>query len=220
MSVREVFQRELSKLRESLLRMARLVEAEIADALGALRNFDRAAADKVRLNDQAVNELLRHIREQVFDVIATQQPVASDLRLLMGVQFVAIELERMGDYAVRIARRTATLAGLPHETLLPELGLMGQLASQQVRDILDALIEDDATRARKVAGKDAEVDRLYDRIFDKLIDGCGSELNAEESLRTVLLINVAHSLERVGDRVVNVAEEVVFLDSGKVVELD
>lgn len=217
---REAFQRELGALRESLLRMAGLVEAEIDDALAALRSFDRAAADDVRLNDRAVNELLRQIREQVFQVIAMQQPVAGDLRLLMGVQFLAIELERMGDYAVRIARRAATLAGLPRGTLLPELGLMGLLASQQVRDILDALIEEDAGRAREVAARDAEIDRLYDRIFDKLIDGCGGELDAEGSLRTVLLINVAHSLERIGDRVVNVAEDVIFLNSGHVVELD
>jgi phosphate transport system protein len=216
---REAFERELATLRESLLRMGGLVEAEIDDALAALRSFDREAADVVRMNDHAVNDMLREIREQVLQVTATQQPVASDLRLLMGVQFVAIELERMGDYAVRIARRTATLAGLPHAPLFPELRLMGQLASQQVRDILDALVEEDAARAHEVAAKDAEIDRLYDRIFDMLIDGSGAELNAEESLRTVLLINVAHTLERIGDRVVNMAEDVIFLDSGDVVEL-
>ena len=216
---REAFQRELERLRECLLRMAGLVESQIDDALTALRTYDGAAADRVRTNDQPINELFRQIREQVFQIMATQHPVASDLRLLMSVQFVAIELERMGDYAVRIARRTSTLAGLAHGPLLPELGLMGHLASQQVRDILEALVEQDAARAREVAAKDDELDRLYNRLFDKLIDGCGSDLNAEASLRTVLLIYVAHSLERIGDRVVNVAEDVVFLDSGNVVEL-
>jgi phosphate transport system protein len=218
---REAFTRELESLRESLLRMAGLVESQIDDALTALRAFDRAGADRVRMSDQTINELFRQLREQVFQVIATQQPVARDLRRLMGVQFVAIELERMGDYAVRIARRTSTLAGLPHGQLRPELGLMGELASQQVRDILDALIEEDPVRAREVAAKDDEIDRLYNRLFDSLVGDMGEDgIDAEDALRTVTLINVAHNLERIGDRVINVAEDIIFLDSGFVVELD
>src|SRR5437016_11879542 len=206
---REAFRKELELLRESLLRMAGLVESQIDDALTALRTFDRSGADLVRRNDQAINELFRQIREQVFQVIATQQPVAHDLRTLMGVQYIAIELERIGDYAVRIARRTQTLAGLPHNSLRPEFGLMGELASQQVRDILDALIEEDAERAREVAAKDDEIDRLYNRLFDSLVDDMGGDgLDAEDALRTVTLINVAHNLERIGDRVVNVAEDI------------
>ena len=218
-SVRQAFTRELELLRESLLRMAGLVESQIDDALTALRSFDRAGADRVRMNDQAINELFRQIREQVFQVIATQQPVARDLRSLMGVQYIAIELERIGDYAVRIARRTSTLSGLPHGPLRPEFGLMGELAGQQVRDILDALIEEDAERAREVAAKDGEIDRLYNRVFDDLIEDMGSGTDAEDALRSVTLINISHNLERIGDRVVNVAEDIVFLDSGQVVEL-
>ena len=217
--VRQAFTRELELLRESLLRMAGLVESQIDDALAALRTFDRGAADRVRMNDQAINELFRQIREQVFQVIATQQPVARDLRSLMGVQYIAVELERIGDYAVRIARRTSTLAGLPHGPLRPEFGLMGELASQQVRDILDALIEDDAAHAREVAAKDSEIDRLYNRLFDDLIEDMGRGTDAEDALRSVTLINIAHNLERIGDRVVNVAEDIVFLNSGEVVEL-
>ena len=218
-SVRQAFTRELESLRESLLRMAGLVESQIDDALTALRTFDRAGADRVRMNDQAINELFRQIREEVFQVIATQQPVARDLRSLMGVQYIAVELERIGDYAVRIARRTSTLTGLPHGPLRPEFGLMGELASQQVRDILDVLIEEDAARAGEVAAKDKEIDRLYNRLFDDLIEDMGDGLDAEDALRSVTLINIAHNLERIGDRVVNVAEDIVFLDSGQVVEL-
>jgi phosphate transport system protein len=218
---REAFTRELAALRESLLRMAGLVESQIDDALAALRQFDPAGADQVRRNDQGINELFRQLREEIFQVIATQQPVARDLRTLMGVQYIAIELERMGDYAVRIARRTSTLAGLPHGQLRPEFGLMGELASQQVRDILDALIEENSERAREVAAKDDEIDRLYNRLFDSLVDDMGEgAVDAEEALRLVTLINVAHNLERIGDRVVNVAEDIIFLATGFVVELD
>jgi len=218
---REAFTRELAALRESLLRMAGLVESQIDDALTALRQFDRAGADRVRMSDQSINELFRQLREEIFQVIATQQPVARDLRTLMGVQYIAIELERMGDYAVRIARRTSTLAGLPHDQLRPEFGLMGELASQQVRDILDALIEENAERAREVAAKDDEIDRLYNRLFDSLVDDVGDGAHEpEDALRLVTLINVAHNLERIGDRVVNVAEDIIFLSTGFVVELD
>jgi phosphate transport system protein len=217
---REAFRRELELLRESLLRMAGLVEGQIDEVLAALRSFDRGAAERVRRNDQPINELFRQLREQVFQVMATQQPVAHDLRTLMGVQYIAIELERIGDYAVRIARRTQTLAGLPHGPLRPEFGLMGELASQQIRDILDALIEEDADRAREVAAKDDEIDRLYNRVFDGLIEDMGTGVDSEDALRAVTLINIAHSLERLGDRVVNVAEDIIFLNSGMVVELD
>jgi phosphate transport system protein len=217
---RQAFQRELGFLRESLLGMATQVESQIEDALTALRTLDREAADKVRRNDQAINEAFRLLREQVLMVVATQQPVARDLRTLMGIQYIATELERIGDYAVRIARRTAVLAGLPGEPLRPEFGIMGELASQQVRDILDALIEQNPAVAQEVAAKDDEIDRLYNRVFDDLIEDMGSETTcAEDALRSVTLIQVAHDLERIGDRVTNVAEDIVFLESGQVIEL-
>ena len=217
---REVFRRELERVRESLLRMAGLVESQIDDVLAALRAFDREAADRVRRNDQPINELFRQLQEDLLQIMAARQLAPEDLRTLMGVQYIATELERIGDYAVRIGRRTQTLAGLPHDTLRPEFGLMGALASQQVRDILDALIEEDPERAREVAAKDDEIDRLYNRVFDALINDMGSGMDAEDALRSVTLINVAHSLERIGDRVVNVAEDIIFLGSGAVVELD
>ena len=217
---REAFRRELEKLRESLLDMAGRVESQIDEALAALRELDREAADRVRRNDQAINELFRQIRERVFMVVATQQPVAGDLRMLMGLQYIAIELERIGDYAGRIARRTAILAGLPNRPLRAEFGLMGELASQQVRDILDALIEQNVEVATEVAAKDDEIDRLYIRVFDDLIEELGSGTEcSEDALRSVTLIQVGHDLERIGDRVRNVAEDVVFLESGRVVEM-
>jgi len=216
---RDAFERELKDLRESLLRMATQVEAQIDDALTALRGLDRAGADQVRRSDQQLNELFRQIRERCFIVIATQQPVAGDLRTLMGVQYISTELERIGDYAVRIARMTSTLAGLPNGPLRAEFGLMGDLASRQVRDIVDALIEQDTERAREVAAKDDELDRLYHRVFDDLISDMADGTDPDSALRAVTLMLVAHNLERIGDRVTNVAEDIVFLQSGQVVEL-
>lgn len=216
---REEFNRELDSLRESLLRLATQVEAQISDALDALRTRDGEAADKVRRTDLTLNEVYRQIREQCFTVIATQQPVARDLRTLMGVLFISAELERMGDYAVRIARLTGTLVGLPAEPLRAEFGLMGKLAVEQVHDILDALIEHDEARAREVAGRDDEIDRLYHRVFDDMLEKMAGVGDSDGALRNITLILVAHNLERIGDRVTNVAEDIVFLESGQIVEL-
>ncbi len=200
--------------------MGTLVESQIEAALDALRRRDGTAAERVRTQDQYLNELFRQIREQVFMVISTQQPVARDLRHLMGIQYIATELERMGDYAVRIARMTGTLVGLPEQTLRAEFGLMGELAIGQVHDILEALIEENEIHARQVAGRDNEIDRLYHRVFEELVAEIGSgKTDSDGALRAVTLLLVAHNLERIADRVTNVAEDIVFLETGQVVEL-
>jgi phosphate transport system protein len=199
--------------------MASLVESQIHEALEALRNLDGDRALTVRSNDQRLNELFRRPREDWLTLIATQQPVARDLRTLMGIIYISSELERIGDYAVRVARFTGTLCGLPHAPLRAEFGLMGNLATSQVREILDALIEADEAKAREVAARDDEIDRLYHRVFDDLIREMADGGGEETALRTVTLLLVAHNLERIGDRVTNVAEDIVFLQTGQVVEL-
>ena len=216
---RETFERELRGVRDALLEMASLVESQIEDALTALQKLDREGADRVRGNDQRLNELFRRNREDCLTIIATQQPVATDLRTLMTVISISAEFERIGDYAVRIARFTGTLCGLPATPLRAEFGLMGQLARRQVRDVLDALIEGDEAKAREVAARDDEIDRLYHRLFDDLVQEMGEGGGQEVALRTLTLLLVAHNLERIADRVTNVAEEIVFLRSGQVVEL-
>jgi phosphate transport system protein len=200
--------------------MGTVVEAQIEASLDALRRRDGASAEKVRSQDQYLNELFKQIREQIFMVIATQQPVARDLRRLMGIQYIATELERMGDYAVRIARMTKTLVGLPDKPLRAEFGLMGDLSIGQVHDILEALIDENEAHAREVAGRDNEIDRLYHRVFDELITEMGTgKPDPDGALRAVTLLLVAHNLERIADRVTNVAEDIVFLETGQVVEL-
>ncbi|HKV89282.1 MAG TPA: phosphate signaling complex protein PhoU [Candidatus Dormibacteraeota bacterium] len=217
---RLTFEKELASLRESLVRMGTLVESQIEASLDALRRRDGSAAEKVRAQDQYLNELFRQMREQVFMVISTQQPVARDLRYLMGLQWIATELERMGDYAVRIARMTGTLIGLPDIPLRAEFGLMGELSIGQVHDILEALIDQDEPRAREVAARDTEVDRLYHRVFEDLVKEMGNgRVDTDGALRSVTLLLVAHNLERISDRVTNVAEDIVFLESGQVIEL-
>src|SRR5438046_10389828 len=165
---RLTLEKELAARRELVVRIGTLVESQIEAALDALRRRDPEAAEKVRRDDQDLNELFREVREQVFMVISTQQPVARDLRDLMAVQYIASELERIGDYAVRIARMTGTLCGLPERALRAEFGLMGELAIKQVHDILEALIHRSEQHARDLAAHDNEMDRLYDSALDVL----------------------------------------------------
>jgi phosphate transport system protein len=216
---RLTLEKELATLRELVVRMGTLVESQIESALDALRRRDPEAAEKVRREDQYLNELFRQVREQVFMVVSTQQPVARDLRDLMGVQYIASELERMGDYAVRIARMTATLCGLPDRPLRAEFGLMGELAIRQVHDILEDLTHRNVHHAREVAARDNEIDRLYRRMFEELVAEMGKSTDPDGALRSVTLLLVAHNLERIADRVTNVAEDIVFLETGQVVEL-
>jgi phosphate transport system protein len=216
---RLTLEKELATLRELVARMGTLVESQIESALDALRRRDPEAAEKVRRDDQNLNELFRQVREQVFMVVSTQQPVARDLRDLMGVQYIATELERMGDYAVRIARMTGTLCGLSDRPLRAEFGLMGELAIRQVHDILEDLIHRNVHHAREVASRDNEIDRLYHRTFEELVAEIGKGTDPDGALRSVTLLLVAHNLERIADRVTNVAEDIVFLETGQVVEL-
>jgi phosphate transport system protein len=216
---RLTLEKELATLRELVIRMGTMVESQIEAALEALRRRDPEAAEKVRGDDQYLNELFRQVREQVFMVISTQQPVARDLRDLMGVQYIASELERMGDYVVRIARMTGTLCALPERPLRAEFGLMGELAIRQVHDILEDLIHRNVNHAREVAARDTEIDRLYHRTFEELLAEMGRGTDPDGALRDVTLLLVAHNLERIADRVTNVAEDIVFLETGQVVEL-
>ncbi|MGH7911808.1 MAG: phosphate signaling complex protein PhoU [Candidatus Dormibacteraceae bacterium] len=217
----DMIARDLSELREALLRLAGQVESQIERATLALRRLDEAEALAVREDDRQINEAQAVLRERCFAVISGQRPDDRALRLLISIQYISLELERMGDYAVRIARRTSMLAQLAERRpLRAEFGLMGELATQQVRDILDALIEVDTERARAVAAQDTQIDRLYERVFDSVVQElAAAENGSDQVLRAVTLLQVAHDLERIGDRVTNVAEDIVFLDTGEVVEL-
>jgi phosphate transport system protein len=216
--IRQQFEQELESLHSSLLRMGGHVEGAIKNSMKALTTRDRAMAESVIQADHDLNDLHRNLREEIFMVIATQQPVARDLRLVIGVQYIAVELERIGDYAVRIAKRARQLLDLPEDDPLVELPRMAELVELQVHDILDALVRLDAEVARGIAERDHKVDRLYNRIFGEQVSAMAT--TPDRAMTSQLLINIAHTLERIGDRVINIAEDIVFLDSGQVVELN
>jgi phosphate transport system protein len=216
-TIRTLFDQELAELKSGVLRLGSMVEQAIAESMRALVDRDNALAKAVIARDQEVNELHRQLRERAFMIMATQQPVARDLRLIVSFQHMVLELERMGDHAVGIARAALRLNNLPQLKPYVDLPRMAELTELQVHEILGAVIEADQERARMIAERDDEVDTIYHRLWDELV---GYMVNDPTSVeRAAILLFLAKDLERIADRVTNIAEDVVFLHTGRIVEL-
>ena len=214
---RPVLQEEMERIRELVLELGRRVDEAIARAILGLVDRDVEISARVIAEDHHINELQREIRELCFTAVLTQAPVARDLREIMGFMHMASELERMGDHCVSIAKIARTLADLPEVKPYVDLPAMAQLAAEQIRDMLSALVARDIDAARVVAAKDDRIDRIYHRVFDDLVQcmvADGSNVYAATNL-----IFIAHHLERVADRVTNLAEDLVFLETGGIEEL-
>jgi len=215
---RGTLESEESAVKDGILRMGSLVAERIVDAIEALENHDAEAATAVIEGDSDINLMEQDISNLITMTIATQQPVARDLRFLLTLAQVAYDLERMGDYAGSVAKQARKLAPNPPLKDYVHLPQMGRLAASLVRDILGAVVETDAERARAVAARDDEVDELYHAIFAEVLDLMRENpANVDPGMRIVF---AAHYLERVGDRVTNIAEDVVFLATGEVTELN
>jgi phosphate transport system protein len=220
MTTRDAFHQELREIEEAVIQMASLVEGAIARAMRALTNRDTMLADEVISADGTVNELQREIRNHCISVIARQAPVAKDLRELTTVQLVINELERMGDHAVGIAKQTQRLIGLGTEVLptTGDLSEMAALARDQVRAGIQAFVDVNVQAARDICLKDDEIDHQYRQVFTALIDDM--RRNAEHISAATCLLFVAHDLERIGDRVTNICEDVIYMVTGEIEELN
>jgi phosphate transport system protein len=215
---REQLDRELQEIKDNVLRMGGLVEAAIHAAIGSLVEHDAEAAVEVIRGDALINEMQRKISTMITATVATQSPVARDLRFLLALDHVTYELERMGDHAASVAKQARKLAPEPPLKKYVDLPEMGEIAARLVHGILRALVDIDQTAAREVAVEDDEVDRLYHRTFDEVValmrqDGG----NVERGTR---ILFAAHYIERIGDRVTNIAEDVVYLATGEVEDLN
>ncbi|HEX7949462.1 MAG TPA: phosphate signaling complex protein PhoU [Candidatus Limnocylindrales bacterium] len=205
-------------VKDGILRMGSLVEAQIRDAVKSVVDRDPGLAAAVIEGDGRINEAQRDVGDVIVMTIATQAPVARDLRFLMALDHVAFELERIGDHASGIAKQTRRLAEEAQLTEVATLARMGNLAADQVRGIVTALIDIDDRLARDVAGRDDEIDHLYRTIFADVVERMRVEPAAVE--RGTRLILAAHWIERIGDRVTNVAEDVVYLATGQIEDLN
>jgi phosphate transport system protein len=209
---------EEHQIKDAILRMGSRVAEQVVAAITSLERHDVESALAVIRGDEALNSDQRDISGMVSRTIAMQQPVARDLRFLLTLDHVAYDLERMGDHAASVAkqaRKLAPYAPLRDYVHLPE---MGRLVAQQVRDILAAVVDIDDDRARTVAARDDDVDALYHRIFSETLDLMRADpANVDPGAR---ILFAAHYLERIGDRVTNIAEDIVFLATGDVEDLN
>ena len=210
--------RDERAVKDEILRMGSLVESQIRDAIRSVVERDVELAQRVIDADDRVNEAQRLITETVVTAIATQSPVARDLRFLMALDHVAFELERIGDHASGIAKQTRWLAEEPPIREVRELARIGALAADLVRGIVIALIDIDDRVAREVAARDDEIDHGYRKVFAEVIDLMRTDPRTVERGTRVIL--AAHWVERIGDRVTNVAEDVVYLATGQIEDLN
>lgn len=215
---RGTLDREERTVKDTILRMGSLVEAQIRGGVRALADRDLAAASLIIAGDRAVNDAQREVTDMIATTIATQSPVARDLRFLLALNHVAFELERIGDHAASIAKQTRWLAEEPKLPVVKELDKMGAIAADLVAGILRALVDVDDRLAREVASRDDEIDHGYRRMFKELVH----EMRADSSVveRGTRLILAGHWIERIGDRATNIAEDVVYLATGEIEDLN
>ncbi len=215
---RKAFHQELRDIEESVIQMASLVEAEIAQAMQALSKRDIDLAQEVIVKDGEVNEMQRAIRSHCIALMALQAPVARDLRELITVQLVINELERMGDHAVSIAKQSMRLKDYEPLSLTADLMDMAKIVREQVRDCIQAFVDVNMPMARAVCANDDKVDQPYRAILAEIIRQMSNEPDKVAPATSLLFI--AHDLERIGDRVTNIGEDVIYMVTGEIEELN
>jgi phosphate transport system protein len=194
-----------------------MVEKAIYRSMEALKNRDLELAKKVVADDSEIDRMRFDIEEKCIELIVTQQPVASDLRIIVAVLNIIIDLERIGDHAEGVGKITLMIGKEPPLKPLIDLPRMAQKTGDMLRRSLDAFVNRDAEAARHISKEDDEIDALYDQVFRELLT-----FMAEDSrtiTRATRLIWVAHNLERSADRVTNICERVVFIVTGKMEEI-
>ncbi|HEX6293298.1 MAG TPA: phosphate signaling complex protein PhoU [Herpetosiphonaceae bacterium] len=215
---RPYYDLQLRELQDDLLRLASQVESSIVRAVGALRAQDVDEARSIIAEDDMIDRAQYAIEDKALHVIARQAPLAADLRLISAVISIASELERMGDYAEGIAEITIRGAHEPLLKPLVDIPRMAETSQRMLREALDAFVRRDAEAARRLASEDDQVDQLTTVIQNDLLKHMIEyPANTERALH---LMFVAHNLERVADRATNIAERVIFLVTGEVVDLN
>lgn len=214
---RNALDHDLGQIRSITLTMGELVDTAIHRATRGLLARDVAASNEVIRGDAELNELQARVRQVCLGALQRHTVGARDVRELLGFQHMSSELERMADHCVNIARTARDLADLPPIGEYIDLPKLSQLVARQVRDMLSALVAHDIDGARGVAARDDLVNRLYHRLVDELIAMMAE--HPETVYSGTKLINVCQNFERIGDRVTNLAEDLIFLETGEIEEL-
>ncbi len=215
---RATLDRELVEINEGLLRIGSLVDAAIDRSIQALAHRDSALARQVDADDAKVNALRFQVEEACLALIARQQPAAGDLRAVLAAFSIVTDLERMGDHAAGIARTVIHMGDQPLLKPLIDLPRMAETCREMLHQSLQAYVERDAEKARPIVAMDDVVDALYTQIFREILSFMVEDPHTTS--RGLYLIFAAHNLERIGDRVTNIVERILFMASGEMRELN
>lgn len=214
---RESFHRHLTALQNEVLFMGSMVEKAIERSMEALKNRDLELAHQVVADDAKINQKRFDIEEKCVELIVTQQPMASDLRVIIAVLNIIIDLERIADHAEGTAKIAIMIGNEPPLKPLIDLPRMAQKTGEMLRRSLDAFVNRDAEACRKICAEDDEIDQLYDQVFRELLTFMAED--SKTITRATRLIWVGHNLERSADRVTNICERVVYVVTGKMMEI-
>ena len=215
---RDVLDLQEQEIKDAVLRMGSLVEEAIRQASRALTTHDADLALDIIKADARINDAQREVSRLISVTIATQQPVARDLRYLLTLDHVTYELERIGDHASSVAKQVIKLSPEPPLADYVKLPEMAERSAVLVHGVLRALVDADAVAAREVAALDDDIDRLYHATFDEVVELMRQDpANVERGTRIII---ASHYLERIGDRSTNIAEDIVYLVTGDVEDLN
>ncbi|MDR3167391.1 MAG: phosphate signaling complex protein PhoU [Treponema sp.] len=218
MNIRVIFSEELERLRYDILTMASRVEEDLGKALGALRNNDKALAKEVQANDEVINALQVRIEEEAATLIATQQPVAGDMRELVAVFKITGNLERAGDHAVHLAKTAVKLSGKAPVREAEHLERMAETGRTMIRAAVSAYLGKNAAAARAAAAMDDGIDAEHRALTEETLHRMKE--HPELIKGAVRLLNTSGYLERLGDHITNICEAVVYMVENKHEELN
>ena len=217
METRTTFHKRLREIQDDVLAMGSMVSKATLRSIEALKNRDLDLAQQIIADDKKINQKRFEIEEKCIELIATQQPMASDLRIILAVLNIISEVERIGDYAEGIAKIAIMIGDEPPLKPLIDIPRMAEQTVDMLRRSLDAFVNRDAEAAKIISTEDDAVDQLYDQVFRELLTFMAED--PKTITRATRLIWVAHNLERAADRVTNICERVVFVVTGKMEEI-
>ena len=217
--IQSVFDRDLEGIQAHVMKMGGLVEAMILDAARALEDRDEDLAKKVRADDRKVDELEELVNLDAARIIALRAPMGSDLRTVLTVMKISGNLERIGDYAKNLAKRTSVLVQMrPVDGAAKSIRRMAGEVEQMLKDVLDAFIRRDAALAQDVRDRDAEVDQMYNALFREFLTHM---MEDPRNITACMHLHfIAKNTERIGDHITSIAEQTVYLATGSLPDED
>ncbi len=213
---RSILDQDLKQLEENILKMASMIDEALNNAMSALKNRDVQLAQDVVSGDEQVNYLRYEIEEECLRILATQNPLASDLRHVIAAIHIVNELERIGDHAAGIARLVERMEEEDEIDSLHKLPKMAKRANEMLNESVQAFVNNDAETAQAMISRDDKLDKQYNKLVRESLE----EMRDDDYIRrATYLIWVGHNLERIGDRATNIAERVIFMSTGEYIEI-